>query len=131
MKEICCIQKTLIHSCISGHTVRSKSEVFDCSRLYSCIKFPFVTKCALKLENITYYPDFHHFGHPKSGEYFYWEHFGLMDTPGYSKNAFQKLNIYCQHNIIPTINLITTYETKEHPLISQNIENLIQEYFVL
>ena len=82
------------------------------------------------LENITYSPDFT-IRHPKSGEYFYWEHFGLMDTPGYSKNAFQKLNIYCQHNIIPTINLITTYETKEHPLISQNIENLIQEYFVL
>lgn len=93
-------------------------------------KIPFRYECALKLENSTYYPDFT-IRHPETGEYFYWEHFGLMDTPGYSKNAFQKLNIYCQHNIIPTINLITTYETKEHPLTSQNIENLIQEYFVL
>lgn len=121
--------ENLIHSCLSGHTVRSKSEVLIAQALFMH-KIPFRYECALKLENSTYYPDFT-IRHPETGEYFYWEHFGLMDTPGYSKNAFQKLNIYCQHNIIPTINLITTYETKEHPLTSQNIENLIQEYFVL
>ena len=46
------------------------------------------------------------------------------------QQAFQKLNLYCQSGIIPTINLITTYETKEQPLTSQAIENIIQEYFV-
>ena len=81
--------ENLIHSCISGHTVRSKSEVLIAQALFMH-KIPFRYECALKLENITYYPDFT-IRHPKSGEYFYWEHFGLMDTPGYSKNAFQKL----------------------------------------
>ena len=68
--------------------------------------------------------------HPKSGRFFYWEHFGLMTSPSYSQNVFQKLNTYCQNNIIPTINLITTYETREYPLTSQTIENIIQEYFI-
>lgn len=121
--------ENLIHSCLSGHIVRSKSEAMIAQALFMH-KIPFRYEAALKLDDIIYYPDFT-IRHPKSGEYFYWEHFGLMDTPGYAKNAFQKLNVYCQYNIIPTINLITTYETREHPLISQNIENLIQEYFVI
>lgn len=119
--------ENLRHSCPSGHIVRSKSEALIDQALFMH-KIPFRYECALPLKGMTFYPDFT-IRHPKSGQFFYWEHFGLMDSPSYSQNAFQKLNIYCQNNIIPTINLITTYETKEHPLTSKIIENIIQEYF--
>ena len=46
----------------------------------------------------------------------------MMDSPAYSQNA-------C-HGILPTINLITTYETKEHPLSAQNVQELITHYFL-
>ena len=121
-------QERLLHSCPSGHIVRSKSEALIDQSLFMH-KIPFRYECALHLKGITLYPDFT-IRHPESGEYFYWEHFGLMDSPTYSQNTFQKLNTYCQNNIIPTINLITTYETKEHPLTSKIIENTIREYFV-
>lgn len=120
--------ENLRHSCPSGHIVRSKSEALIDQALFMH-KIPFRYECILPLKGGTFYPDFT-IRHPKSGKYFYWEHFGLMDSPAYSKNVFQKLNTYCQNNIIPTINLITTYETKEHPLTSKTIENIIQQYFV-
>lgn len=121
-------QENLRHFCPSGHMVRSKSEALIDQALFMH-QIPFRYEYALKLKDTTFYPDFT-IRHPKSGEYFYWEHFGLMDSLSYSQHTFQKLNIYCQNGIIPTINLITTYETKEHPLTSQTIENMIQEYFV-
>lgn len=121
-------QENLLHSCLSGHMVRSKSEALIDQILFMH-KIPFRYECALKLKDTTFYPDFT-IRHPKSGNYFYWEHFGLMDSPSYVQQTFQKLNLYCQSGIIPTINLITTYETKKQPLTSQAIENIIQEYFV-
>ena len=33
------------------------------------------------------------------------------------------------HGIIPSIHLITTYETKDSPLDIATIENIIQQYF--
>lgn len=68
--------------------------------------------------------------HPKTGEVFYWEHFGLMDNPTYSKNAYSKLQLYTNHGIIPSIQLITTYETKEHPLTAETIEKIVENYFL-
>lgn len=120
--------ENLRHPCPSGHIVRSKSEALIDLALFMH-KIPFRYECALTLKNLTFYPDFT-IRHPKSGRFFYWEHFGLMTSPSYSQNVFQKLNTYCQNNIIPTINLITTYETREYPLTSQTIENIIQEYFI-
>ncbi len=68
--------------------------------------------------------------HPKTKDFFYWEHFGMMDSPAYSQNAFNKLQLYNAHGIIPTINLITTYETKDQPLNSQYVQHLIEHYFL-
>lgn len=121
---------TCMHSLNGIYTYipKKKSEALIDQSLFMH-KIPFRYECALHLKGITLYPDFT-IRHPESGEYFYWEHFGLMDSPTYSQNTFQKLNTYCQNNIIPTINLITTYETKEHPLTSKIIENTIREYFV-
>lgn len=54
----------------------------------------------------------------------------MMDSTAYSQNAFNKLQIYACYGILPTINLITTYETKEHPLNAQTVQQLITHYFL-
>lgn len=118
----------LIHKTVSGNLVRSKSEAIIDMSLYMH-KIPFRYECALSLGEITLYPDFT-LRHPHTGEYFYWEHFGLMDDDSYSKNACSKLQLYASHGIIPSIQLITTYETKEHPLTSDTIEKIIEQYFL-
>lgn len=110
----------LTHKTSSGNLVRSKSEALIDMVLY-INKIPFRYECALQLGETILYPDFT-IRHPVTGQTYYWEHFGKMDDPSYSKNAFSKLQLYTSHGIIPTIQLITTYETLNTPLSSDSIE---------
>lgn len=114
--------------CISGNLVRSKLESMIDMSLY-VHHIPFRYECALTLGDKTIYPDFT-IRHPQSGQLYYWEHFGLMDHPAYYKNAYDKLQLYTEHGIIPTHQLITTYETKDYPLQADTIEKTIEQYFL-
>ena len=118
----------LIHKTTSGHLVRSKSESMIASCLYTN-HIPFRYECALPLDNVFIYPDFT-IRHPVTGEIYYWEHFGLMDDPSYSKKTASKLQLYISHEIIPSIQLITTYETMEHPLSTEVIYKIVEHYFL-
>lgn len=120
--------ETLIYRTNSNHLVRSKSEILIDMYL-SIYQIPFRYECRLPLGNTEIYPDFT-IRHPYTGKYFYWEHFGMMDTPSYIDNATDKLNLYASNGITPGINLITTYESLKHPLDPEVIENYIQYYFL-
>ena len=117
----------LVHKTHSGNLVRSKSEAIIDMFLYKN-KIPFRYECELVLDEVVLYPDFT-IRHPKTGEIFYWEHFGLMDDSSYCKNVLSKLQIYISNGIIPTIQLITTYETKDHPLNMEQVEKIVKQYF--
>lgn len=117
-----------IHTTISGNLVRSKSEVLI-DALLSKNKIPFRYECALQLNDIFVYPDFT-IRHPQTGKFFYWEHFGCMDDPAYIKNVSKKLQLYASNGIIPSVQLITTYESKEYPLTSKMVEHMMQYYFL-
>lgn len=118
----------LIHKSISGHLLRSKSESIIDTFLY-LNKVPFRYECALCLKESTIFPDFT-IRHPKTGQTYYWEHFGLMDNPNYYKNAYSKLQFYTSCGIVPSIQLITTFETKNHPLSSEIVEKIVTHYFL-
>ena len=91
-------------------------------------KIPFHYEEKLILDGIMLYPDFV-MRHPFTGQYFYWEHFGMMDNPDYCNHACDKIKLYCRHGIIPSVNLILTYETKQCPLNADKVEMILQEYF--
>lgn len=119
--------ENLIHLAASGNYVRSKSEAI----IDMCLttnQIPFRYECALTFDGFSIFPDFT-IMHPETGEILYWEHFGLMDNPGYSKNAFTKLQIYYDHGIIPGIHLIMTFETRQHPLSVETVKRTIETYF--
>ena len=118
----------LIHKTVSGKMVRSKSEVIIDMLLHTH-KIPFRYEAPLHLDTITIYPDFT-IRHPETGEFFYWEHFGLADQPEYRQNMLSKLDLYTSHGIIPNINLITTYETKNHPLSMEFVQKTVEYYFL-
>ena len=118
----------LIYKSISGNILRSKSEMIIDMYLY-LNKIPYRYEAALNLNGNIIYPDFT-IRHPHTGELYYWEHFGMMDNLEYSRKAGTKLQTYIKNGIIPSINLITTYETKEHPLDSGRIEQIIQYHFL-
>lgn len=118
----------LKYPCASGNLVRSKSEALIDMVLYMN-QIPFRYECALQIGDITIYPDFT-IRHPRTGKVYYWDHFGLMDKPSYCTTTCQKLHTYTSHGIIPSINLITTYETEEHPLNTETVERIVREYFL-
>lgn len=117
----------LIHNTIAGHKVRSKSEAMITAYLYRN-QIPYRYECALTLDGVTIYPDFT-ICHPKTGQIYYWEHFGKMDDEVYIRKTQRKFQTYTSNGIIPTIQLITTYETKEKPLDMGMIEEIIERYF--
>ena len=119
----------LIHKTLSGHYVRSKSEALIAMLLHTN-EIPFRYECALHLGEATLFPDFT-IRHPRTGKLYYWEHFGRMDDPAYYKNVYPKLLLYNSYNIIPSIQLITTFETKDNPLTSDVIEKIVTDYFLM
>ena len=120
--------ENLIYQSTSGVMMRSKSEtIID---MYLCMhQIPHRYECELTIGGKTIYPDFT-IRHPITGEIYYWEHFGMMDTAGYRQNAVSKLQFYTSHQIFPGLHLITTYESQEHPLDIVEIQNLIQKFFL-
>ena len=101
-------QEQRIHMCRSGHAVRSKSEaIIDNSLLVAALAFHY--EDPLRLGARTVYPDFT-IRHPVTGDYVYWEHFGMMSDPAYSRAAAEKIALYARFGIIPFHNLITTFE---------------------
>ena len=120
-------QNLLVHDTPTHIKVRSKSEALIAMVLCNH-NIPWRYECELQLGTHTCYPDFTIL-HPKTGVIYYWEHWGMIDSPSYSQYAFQKMQVYSNHGIYPTINLITTYETKEHPLTLDTIEKIVEDYF--
>lgn len=117
----------LIVKTISGNIVRSKSEAIIDSVLFDK-NIPFRYEAVLELGGIILYPDFT-IKHPYTGEIIYWEHFGMMDNQTYSRNTANKLSTYISNGIIPSINLITTYETSKEPLNFNTVKKLVEMHF--
>lgn len=118
----------LNHKISATEYVRSKSEAMI-AKVLKQNKIPYRYECKLILDEIEMYPDFT-IRHPRTGEYFYWEHFGLLDKPDYVKRMHSKMKHYTDNNIMPGINLITTYETRDNPLSFELVEVLIKYYFL-
>lgn len=120
--------ENLIHKGSQGKYLRSKSEVIIDMMLYK-YGIPFRYEDKLVLANgKCIYPDFT-VRHPITGERMYWEHFGRMDDPEYREGACKKIKLYCDNGIIPSISLIATFETSDHPLDVERVEKIIKDFF--
>lgn len=121
-------EENLIIRGTQGRMLRSKSEAIIDMILYKN-GIPFRYEEKIVLGEVIFYPDFV-IRHPKTGGFYYWEHFGMMDDEDYINKACDKIKIYCKNGIIPSINLITTYETKRHPLSVDKVEAVVRKYFL-
>ena len=118
----------LTHKVSANEFVRSKSEAMI-AKVLKQNKIPYRYEAKLEVGNVSMYPDFT-IRHPKTGETYYWEHFGLLDKPEYVRKMHYKLQTFTSHNIMPGINLITTYENQETPLTFEMIEMMVKYYFL-
>lgn len=116
----------LIHKSAKGLMTRSKAESMIATRL-EARGLIFRYEPELWLENHHYFPDFVII-HPKERRLIYWEHFGMMDDPGYVSKAMDKLRVYSEHAICLGDNLIITWESAGDPLNFNYIDDRIQIY---
>ncbi|MBO4679012.1 MAG: hypothetical protein J5626_05020 [Lachnospiraceae bacterium] len=109
----------------SGHLLRSKSECLIDMELFHK-KIPFRYECELDLNGNILYPDFTFFNE-RTGDYKYWEHFGMMDDYRYRKKAMEKIDLYIANGLIPGEDVIFTYETISAPLSPLSIARTISD----
>lgn len=84
-------------------------------------------ECAYEIGWQTFYPDFT-IMHPRTGELYYLEYFGMMDDPDYYAKAMRKIAAYQSS---PDANrFIFIFESAEAPFDSQQIENVLDRYFM-
>ncbi len=112
----------------AGVMVRSKTEAMIANALFEH-DIAFRYECQLLISESIIYPDFTIL-HPETSAEIIWEHFGLIDNPSYYRNTLSKLEQYISHGFLPGVNLISTFETREHPLDIQYVESLIEYHFL-
>lgn len=113
----------------NGETVRSKSEVIIADRLLFA-GVPYYYESPLLIGNIqTWHPDFKILN-KRTGEVYWWEHFGLMDDPEYCASCESKLEIFADNGIFYGKNLIITMESSLHSLNTVFVDSLIKEYLL-
>ena len=114
----------LIHNTNVGNVVRSKSESMIETALLKH-KIPFRYEETIVLREGLIRPDFVTI-HPKTGEIIIWEHVGKMDDEGYVADFMNKFQKYISNKFVPFVNLVFTCETKECPLTTERIEDIIE-----
>ena len=120
-----------IYETLNKDMVRSKSEVIIADRLYNA-GIPYHYEQRLDLEDehfntIKYYPDFTILN-KRTREIYYWEHLGNLGDPEYCFKNLTKLEDYSDNGILLGKNLILTFESKDKPLYTANVDRLIKEY---
>ena len=106
-----------------GYNVRSKSEVIAANRLFEeGILFHYEELILQSDED-----SFSDFYIPITIlEKYVWEHFGAVDKEGYFHRTKGKVSDYMNHQWFPGINMITTYETRQHPLTEEMVDHKIR-----
>lgn len=107
-----------------GLKVRSKSEVMIATYLFEN-GIPFRYEEPLNANGKIYHPDFT-IRDPKSGAFYWYEHLGKMDEQRYIRRNTTRLYDYAMAGIIPSINLIVTYETEKCKLSLPQIAAAIE-----
>ena len=113
----------LQHPVKLGYKVRSKSEVMGADLLLQeGILFHYEER--LLLDGKPVFPDFYI---PITvTEKYAWEHNGAMDDSGYFSRKRDRLVYYLDHKCYPGINMITTYETKSHPMTEEQFDRQVR-----
>ena len=120
--------ENLIYRSATGKMLRSKSECLI-DMLLDKAGIIYKYECPVRLGGRIVYPDFT-IMHPRSGEFYYWEHMGLFDDAEYRKRACEKIYQYGCEGVYPNERLILTYETARSPLNAWEAEQIIREKFL-
>ena len=112
-----------------GEHVRSKSELNIANSLNKK-GIPYRYECPYTLSTgRTIYPDFTVLD-VKNRRELLWEHRGMMDDREYSKHSVRRIREYGREGLYAGDGLIITEETSTQPLGTDEIEKIIDHYFL-
>ena len=111
----------------NGTRVRSKSEAIIMDLLESR-GIPYRYEPVISLNDQSFYPDFL-IRHPRTGKLYIWEHLGKTDDADYLNSNMEKIRRYILAGYLPSVDLIITWESQEHPLDIRYVSFLISYYF--
>ncbi len=110
-----------------GEKVRSRAECLIANELHNAgLKYHYEEQLTLK-NGKNRFPDFK-VAHPKTGEYYYIEFFGMMDMPEYSENAFIKISEYANDPVYSK--MIFIFDHKNAPFSNAVVKNILKQFFV-
>lgn len=113
----------------NGERVRSKSEL-NIANMLEKRNIPYKYEYPLPLSNgRIIYPDFTVLN-VKIRKIFYWEHRGMMDDREYLKHTVQRIKTLSKEGIMLGDNLIISEETQNCPLGTDEINDIIEKWFV-
>ena len=113
----------------SGIRVRSKSELMIANTLEKMnILYRYEYPTSIKILG-TVRPDFTCLN-VRTGKQYIWEHFGRMDSVSYSNKNVFKIYAYEQTGYFQGKNMIMTFETSQHPISSNTINQMIEQYLI-
>ncbi|MBR5376348.1 MAG: hypothetical protein IK139_03635 [Lachnospiraceae bacterium] len=111
----------------NGVRVRSKSELIIANALEKkAVPYRYEYPLDLKGFGIIR-PDFFCLN-PFTGKEYVWEHFGMMDNIAYANRNVSKIEAYIRNGFLQGKNMIMTFETSQHPLSSNIIKTMIEQY---
>lgn len=114
-----------------GDRVRSKSELIIADKLNEQgIPYYYEMPKLLYDERVgyfTWHPDFKVINR-RTGQQYYWEHFGMLDSEDYCADSQVKLEIYANNGYFIGKNLIITTESSKHMLNTAYLDKVIEEF---
>ncbi len=112
-----------------GERVRSKSEL-NIANALAAKGIPYKYECPLILKNSAkIHPDFTILNVRKRKQ-IYWEHRGMMDDTDYATRSVLRIKTYMKNGIFIGDELIITEETSANPLGTNEIDGIINEFFL-
>ncbi len=113
---------------IPGLKVRSKSEADIIARLehygvpyhYDVVEYINGVRLTIDLVCLNV----------STGKEWFWDHRGMMDNPSYIKKTLYCEQTYFNAGYLPGVNMIVTYETRDHPLDIQEVDDFIKLYLL-
>lgn len=113
----------------NNESVRSKSEMIIANMFYE-YDVPYCYETIIKSGNkIIARPDFKVLNTRTRREY-YWEHFGMMDTPEYANKCIKKLEAYEQNGYFVGDKLLISFESSENAINISDVEAKIKKYLL-
>lgn len=111
------------HRTPNGVEMRSKSEVLIGSFL-EFKNIPYKYEERIFLDGNAFYPDFT-VKRASDGKLIIWEHFGMMDDPGYAERNRHKRFLYEKNGYFPYDNFIATYSDSKGSIDMVLLERIV------